>query len=471
MHRTEVERIVESQDWTPTGDWTFTGTVTFSGSSAETFESIIVDGTSAEALLIRKDSDGGDVLTVNTTDSKITFGGAIACSSGSLALPGISFDGDPDTGIYRTGGDGWRGVAGGTDFFELNETSQDVFTINPGSRDIDTKINWDEGTAVLVTGSSGVTTFARARDDASNEIVKIEGNSRTTPADNDEAYFSYMLEADDGNQNEVGRMNWVFSDVTLGSMQSRFSWEVLKGASLTEALSVGSDVSGNLEVRLPNDDQPLMQGAADDYKQEWDGTNEVYTISSGNFIFTGGNIGLGVDAVVPSAKLTVESSATQLRLQHTGQSGTANQTASFAFSDSGTNSLNISTDYGGGTQNRISLMPGYEEVLRLIQNGNVGINTTTFDGTAAKVLAIGNGTAPGAGTTNQAYLYCISGEMKVMDSAGNETLLSPHDAETGDWIFFSQNKTTGRKVRINMERMIRKLEQFTGESFIETDGV
>ena len=382
MHRTEVERIVESQDWTPTGDWTFTGTVTFSGSSAETFESIIVDGTSAEALLIRKDSDGGDVLTVDTTNSLITFN--------------------------------------------------------------------------------------RARDNASNKMLTLKGNSRTTPADNDEAYFSYMLEADDGNQKEVGRMNWVFSDVTLGSMQSRFSWEVLKGASLTEALSVGSDVSGNLEVRMPNDDQPLMQGAADDYKQEWDGTNEVYTISAGAFVFSGGYMAIG--RTTATKMLHVEDASHQIMLTDTGQGGSSNQHAILNFSDGGNNSLEISTGLANAG-NKIFLSPGDTTTFTTLRNGNTGINTSTFDGTAAKVFAIANGTAPGGGTADQAYLYCISGEMKVMDSAGNETLLSPHDAETGDWIFFSQNKTTGRKVRINMERMIRKLEQFTGESFIETDGV
>ena len=37
----------------------------------------------------------------------------------------------------------------------------------------------------------------------------------------------------------------------------------------------------------------------------------------------------------------------------------------------------------------------------------------------------------------------------------------------GEWEYFSRNTRTGKVVRVNMERMIRKLEEFTGESFME----
>ena len=50
----------------------------------------------------------------------------------------------------------------------------------------------------------------------------------------------------------------------------------------------------------------------------------------------------------------------------------------------------------------------------------------------------------------------------------NHTKLSPHNA-AGEWEYYSENKTTGKKVRINMEKMIRKLEEVTGETFIEDE--
>ena len=59
-------------------------------------------------------------------------------------------------------------------------------------------------------------------------------------------------------------------------------------------------------------------------------------------------------------------------------------------------------------------------------------------------------------------------EVFVKDEAGNVTKISPHN-DAGEWEFYSYNKKTGKKVIINMERMIRKLEKYTGEKFIETE--
>ena len=57
-------------------------------------------------------------------------------------------------------------------------------------------------------------------------------------------------------------------------------------------------------------------------------------------------------------------------------------------------------------------------------------------------------------------------EIFVQDSDGNETQISPHNPE-GEWHYFSRNTRTGKVVRINMEKMIRRLEEITGESFME----
>jgi len=54
-----------------------------------------------------------------------------------------------------------------------------------------------------------------------------------------------------------------------------------------------------------------------------------------------------------------------------------------------------------------------------------------------------------------------------MDAAGNVTLQTPHDPETGDWIFYSKNIKTGRVVRVNMEKLVKKIEELTGEKYME----
>jgi hypothetical protein len=57
-------------------------------------------------------------------------------------------------------------------------------------------------------------------------------------------------------------------------------------------------------------------------------------------------------------------------------------------------------------------------------------------------------------------------EVFVQDAKGNVTQISPHNSD-GEWQYFSKNVKTGKVVRINMERMIRRLEEITGESFME----
>ena len=76
-----------------------------------------------------------------------------------------------------------------------------------------------------------------------------------------------------------------------------------------------------------------------------------------------------------------------------------------------------------------------------------------------------------SGVAEAAHIYALddsaSAEVYVKDEAGNATKISPHN-EKGEWEYYSKNTVTGKTVRVNMEKMIRKLEEFTGESFIKT---
>ena len=96
--------------------------------------------------------------------------------------------------------------------------------------------------------------------------------------------------------------------------------------------------------------------------------------------------------------------------------------------------------------------------------------TSASVGDAAGILAVKNGTAPTVQGADQAYLYAkdagSESHIYTMDEGGNETKLGPHNEEN-EWEFFSRNVKTGKVVRVNMERMIRKLEKFTGDTFIE----
>ena len=115
--------------------------------------------------------------------------------------------------------------------------------------------------------------------------------------------------------------------------------------------------------------------------------------------------------------------------------------------------------------------------IRAVGIGTTSISSSDLGETANNILVFGNGVAPTSLPDGQAYLYArnVSGgaddtqtHLFTKDEGGNETQLGPHNKDN-EWEFYSRNTITGKVVRINMERMIRKLEEFTGETFIENE--
>lgn len=106
-------------------------------------------------------------------------------------------------------------------------------------------------------------------------------------------------------------------------------------------------------------------------------------------------------------------------------------------------------------------------------NYNLGIGTQSF-GDGTYVLAIHNGTAPTSSITDGIILYAegASSELKVRDEAGNVTTLSPHNfslvsrSEPMAWSFYSENHQTGQKINVDMLKVIRTVEQISGERLV-----
>lgn len=77
-----------------------------------------------------------------------------------------------------------------------------------------------------------------------------------------------------------------------------------------------------------------------------------------------------------------------------------------------------------------------------------------------------------SGVTDASHIYAKddagSSEVYVRDEAGNVTKISPHN-EAGEWEYFSRNTKTGKTVRVNMEEMIRDIEQLTGKTYIRNE--
>ena len=129
-------------------------------------------------------------------------------------------------------------------------------------------------------------------------------------------------------------------------------------------------------------------------------------------------------------------------------------------------------DYRGGSHDRYPLVMHGSTVLFHMTESSEGVPNTN----SAKARIDNSGrlalhtTSDPSTINDNAHIYSknISGhaEMFVRDSQGNVTQISPHNNE-GEWQYFSKNTKTGKVVKINMEKMIRKLEEITGESFME----
>jgi hypothetical protein len=163
---------------------------------------------------------------------------------------------------------------------------------------------------------------------------------------------------------------------------------------------------------------------------------------------------------------------------------THNSTAGFGFSDNlditGNVNVTSTTDSTSTITGSIKTAGGIGIAASAWIGGKVyaesslalagAICSTGYVGDGAGIFAIKNGTAPTVQGADQAYLYAkddvSESHIYTMDEGGNETKLGPHN-ENNEWEFYSRNVKTGKVMRVNMERMIRKLEEFTGDTFIE----
>lgn len=181
-------------------------------------------------------------------------------------------------------------------------------------------------------------------------------------------------------------------------------------------------------------------------------TGQVYT-AAGSFTVQ--------DAIAISANNSIKGAGSTI----TNQYGVyvANQTA-------GTNNFGIASFVSAGT-NKWNIYASGTAVNYFA--GTVKIGGTADRATTAgtRHLSIFNGTAPVGTLTNGISIYSSSGEAYVMDAAGNATLFSPHDSETNEWIFRSKHTPTGKVLKIDVERLLRFVNDHFGldavQEFIE----
>jgi hypothetical protein len=226
----------------------------------------------------------------------------------------------------------------------------------------------------------------------------------------------------------------------------------------------------------------IANGFAQEYAQDSSGNHVWLTAASGTAgnaitfsqvmtLDASGNLGVGTTS--PSARLEVydtsAAAATSL-VQLTGQNGyefniqsvtSSNSTvgARYNFSINSSNG-EFSWSNSGGERARITS----GGLFQVSSGGSVQVGGTAARATTAGTnrLDIFNGTAPVGTLTNGISIYSSSGEAYVMDAAGNATLFSPHDAETNEWIFKSKHTPSGKVLRIDVERLLRFVNDHFG---------
>ncbi len=89
-------------------------------------------------------------------------------------------------------------------------------------------------------------------------------------------------------------------------------------------------------------------------------------------------------------------------------------------------------------------------------------------GTSRGIVLAGDGAGADIvfGPSQETRIYSSGGRLYAQDSAFNKTILSPHDPETGEWVYYSKNLKTGKVVQVNMEKLVKAVERLTGEKFM-----
>lgn len=289
------------------------------------------------------------------------------------------------------------------------------------------------GGATLAT--SGIFGFNNTTKELLLNGMRIWTDHDTNSKDN------HFIGYNSGNTSVTGIDNLGFgpgtlTDVTTGS--DNLAWGNLSGNDITEG-------SNNVLVgRLTGNAITTSSGntiVGTNAGQLVTGSNNgLFGISVGDALTTGsGNLGLGVDIDF--------------------QSNTANNQLTIQ------NAIFGSGNSASGTS---------------VSSGNLGLFATTWGTSAARVLSIGNGTAPSTSITDGIQLWAedvtASSELRVRDEAGNVTTLSPHNfslttpSEPGAWSHYSEytNPETGKREAVNIDilKLARLLEKLTGEKLV-----
>jgi hypothetical protein len=252
--------------------------------------------------------------------------------------------------------------------------------------------------------------------------------------------------------------------------------------TITQGFINGDISSANFTIGNFGDNSSEMRVATRGFTTFFTGATNNNTGTERMRLDSSGNLGLGVtpsawDAagaggpVLQIQRALLFGANTETRLIHNAYYGIGD----FRYIASGVAATNYQQQSG---QHRWFTAPSgtagdpisFTQVLTLdgIDGSGYGKNLK-LGGTADRATTKGthhfdifDGTAPVGTLANGISLYSSSGEAYVMDAAGNATLFSPHDSETNEWIFKSKHTPSGKVLKIDVEKMLRFINDHFG---------
>jgi hypothetical protein len=373
---------------------------------------VAVSDNSATALTIKQGSDAYLIVDTANSSESVSIGTGIsgtAITLGHSTSETTVADNLTVTGTVTAGSDG-----SGTDVIFYSGTSGDNFT-------------WDASEEVLqITGTNGATS-----------LDVLDGDIRIV----DTLYFY-----DRGG-------------------------EYMSSDGSTLAIVGNTSVAGNL---LPSADDTYDLGSASAAWQDLFLEGDITLTDSGTISTSAGTLNI---------KATTD---TDIRRPGDGvvMNVTRNAVASWSFyvghvpldtssagatGVAGAGSLELRCDAGG---TEFAILQAGTTTAKFVVNpglGNVQIGgTADHSGTVGtNILSIFDGTAPVNTLANGCSFFSTSGQMRVIQADGTASDVSPHNPETGEWWFNSNNTVTGRVYRVHMERMMERLDEMLGGGFIE----
>ena len=410
------------------GDVTITGDLTVNGGIGLSLSEVIqgtstIDITNTEAFLIRRNGDGGDIFTVDTTNAKIIASHndniSIVIKSTEATRNGIlSFENSADSKNFEFKHNSFDPEAG-TNQLEINSTDTAnimVFNLDGkiglGTANPSTLLNLESATSTAITaentGNSAVALNLDANRSGADQglgninfkwngttVAQISGASGADTTNKDDGQIQFSTSS--GGSSSVNMTLDKDGNVGIGIAPVLNKLHLHEGDSTYNFLHITNTTTGTT-----HDDGLLVGLDSDEQANIWNRENTSTLFATNNTqrmeISADGDVGIGCS---PSAgvRLRVEDTNAIMRLQASNDGGNVEF---LMYPDQATDNADLRT---------IKVVDGGTMTFNSYRSGAF-LSDLTLDGATGKV---------GIGTTSPSVALDVSGQLKVATNTDSAT--------------------------------------------------